>query len=599
MAGDEVVRWLRAFSRARDEFLSSSVTRLPPPAGLIRPTVHASWRRSRLQGLDPDEVEPHHLDDVDSDHYLARAVAPVVNRREVALEHGAYALVLTDRDGRLLHRWVKAPRLAEAMDALGVAPGTTMDESVVGTTALVTMLTGSPEMIRGPEHYSDRLRDFTCASAPIVHPINRRLLGSISLVCRLRDTAPVMLPWVTEIVAAVEEGLRLRSARREQQLFDAYTRHNRDARHPVVALDSSTIITNAAAARLLSGVDQSMLWEHARRTLVGPSGPSTLTLPNGHVVSVDCRAVSDDEDDAGAVLLITRRAVPSTVDDTCAITGTERGLPRLTGRSQHWQALCQQVIALRGVRSSVLVTGEPGTGRLSVAQALQGWQDVRVLDAADAASRGRRGWCRALEAELDGVDASLVIRHVDLLDPALAQATLATLRRVPPARLLATADRSIHGTSRPNALLDSFAAVVEVPPLRDRLDDLHDLVAAFTDRAGGRGRVEWTPEAIQTLSRVDWPGNLNSVDALVRRLVADTAGGRRRITVEHLPPEYLARGARRPLATLEQTEATAILNALRAAGGNKNQAALALGIARSTLYRKVRALGLDLTTTVY
>jgi transcriptional regulator of acetoin/glycerol metabolism len=562
--------------------------------------VHASWRRSRLQGLDPDEVEPHHLDDVDSDHYLARAVAPVVSRREVALEHGAYALVLTDREGRLLHRWVKAPRLAEAMDALGVAPGATMDESIVGTTALVTMLTGTPEMIRGPEHYSDRLRHFTCASAPIVHPINRRLLGSISLVCRLRDTAPVMLPWVTEIVSAVEEGLRLRSARREQQLFDAYTRHNRDARHPVVALDSTTIITNAAAARLLGGIDQSLLWEHARRSLGGDSaGPGSLTLPDGQVVTVDCRAVSHDEDDAGAVLLLKKRGGRATVDDTYAITGVERGLPQLIGRSQSWQALCRRVLELRDARSPVLVTGEPGTGRLSVARAMQGWQEVRVLDAADAASRGRKKWCRALETELDGDDVALIIRHIDHLDPTLAQATSATLGRVQPARLLATADKSIDGASRHNAVLDFFAAVVEVPPLRDRLDDLHDLVAAFTDRAGGGGRVEWTPEAVQTLSRMDWPGNLKSLDALVRRLVDEPSGGRRRITVEHLPPEYLARGARRPLANLEQTEAAAILNALRAAGGNKNQAALSLGIARSTLYRKVRALGLDLTATVY
>ena len=53
------------------------------------------------------------------------------------------------------------------------------------------------------------------------------------------------------------------------------------------------------------------------------------------------------------------------------------------------------------------------------------------------------------------------------------------------------------------------------------------------------------------------------------------------------------------IARLEQTEALAIMNALRAAGGNKNKAALSLGIARSTLYRKVRALGLDLSATVY
>jgi hypothetical protein len=78
-------------------------------------------------------------------------------------------------------------------------------------------------------------------------------------------------------------------------------------------------------------------------------------------------------------------------------------------------------------------------------------------------------------------------------------------------------------------------------------------------------------------------------DGIHSALVAGRRAGRR-IGVEHLPPEYLARGARRQLASLEQTEALAIMNALRAAGGNKNKAALGLGIARSTLYRKVRAL---------
>jgi transcriptional regulator of acetoin/glycerol metabolism len=141
--------------------------------------------------------------------------------------------------------------------------------------------------------------------------------------------------------------------------------------------------------------------------------------------------------------------------------------------------------------------------------------------------------------------------------------------------------------------------VLEVPPLRDRIDDLAALPATFTDRASDDGvEVEWTPGAIQTLSRVDWPGNLSSLDALVRRLVADRSTGRP-IGVDDLPPEYLARGARRQLASLEQTEAHAIMAALRAAGGNKNQAAISLGIARSTLYRKVHALGLDLSSTVY
>jgi transcriptional regulator of acetoin/glycerol metabolism len=105
------------------------------------------------------------------------------------------------------------------------------------------------------------------------------------------------------------------------------------------------------------------------------------------------------------------------------------------------------------------------------------------------------------------------------------------------------------------------------------------------------------PEAVQALSRVEWAANLASLDAVVRLLVAGRTVGY--IGAADLPPDLVVRSSRRPLARLEQAEAQTILQALRDAGGNKHQAAESLGIARSTIYRKVRALGLDLTTAAF
>jgi transcriptional regulator of acetoin/glycerol metabolism len=106
------------------------------------------------------------------------------------------------------------------------------------------------------------------------------------------------------------------------------------------------------------------------------------------------------------------------------------------------------------------------------------------------------------------------------------------------------------------------------------------------------------PDAVQALSRLDWPGNVAALEALVRRLVAHRRGGGY-VGAGDLPADVVAGTARRRLAALEQAEAKAILEAMRAAGGNKQRAAESLGIARSTLYRKVRALGLDLSATAF
>lgn len=65
------------------------------------------------------------------------------------------------------------------------------------------------------------------------------------------------------------------------------------------------------------------------------------------------------------------------------------------------------------------------------------------------------------------------------------------------------------------------------------------------------------------------------------------------IGLEHLPAEYRTITSGRELTSLEQTERETVIRVLNEAGGNKSIAAEQLGIARSTLYRKLRALGLE------
>jgi transcriptional regulator of acetoin/glycerol metabolism len=133
--------------------------------------------------------------------------------------------------------------------------------------------------------------------------------------------------------------------------------------------------------------------------------------------------------------------------------------------------------------------------------------------------------------------------------------------------------------------------------LRERADDIPDLVSSFcTLLPEGGSHRRFGPEAIQSLMRYDWPGNVRQLKSVVRGLLERTGGD---VTVSDLPEEIRKHSARRRLTRIEQLELDAIVNALRDAGGNKKLAAERLGVSRSTFYRKLRTYGIDLDSAIF
>jgi transcriptional regulator of acetoin/glycerol metabolism len=88
-----------------------------------------------------------------------------------------------------------------------------------------------------------------------------------------------------------------------------------------------------------------------------------------------------------------------------------------------------------------------------------------------------------------------------------------------------------------------------------------------------------------------WPGNVDQLAAVLRRIVAKRRSGV--IELRDLPPECWATG-KRVLTPLESLECDAIVQALLDAGGNKGEAARRLAMSRATIYRKVRDYGIVL-----
>jgi two-component system nitrogen regulation response regulator NtrX len=145
-----------------------------------------------------------------------------------------------------------------------------------------------------------------------------------------------------------------------------------------------------------------------------------------------------------------------------------------------------------------------------------------------------------------------------------------------------------------------------VPPLRDRKEDIPLLVKEFLQEFGtqyGRPHVEMHPDALESLRQYNWPGNVRELRNLVERVLILNPKSQR-IERKHLPA-LVARDTARSassrgedfstlLEAREAYERDFILKKLDECHGNVSRTAEALGLERSHLYRKMRALGISI-----
>ncbi|MFA7172081.1 MAG: sigma 54-interacting transcriptional regulator [Kiritimatiellia bacterium] len=143
---------------------------------------------------------------------------------------------------------------------------------------------------------------------------------------------------------------------------------------------------------------------------------------------------------------------------------------------------------------------------------------------------------------------------------------------------------------------------IDLPPLRSRQEDIPLLVEQFIDhfnRLQGKTVAGITPEALSLLMAHSWPGNVRELENIIERAFILCGSGR--IDLIHLPETLTSLGISRVGSSAkglrearEALDARAIREALQRTGGNRLAAAKELGIHKTTLFRKIRALGIDL-----
>ncbi len=560
---------LAPLRQARERFLSGR----PLPDG-VPDDVVAAWRRARFFGVRHDLDGPAEERVRPPRSPLLDAARPVLERIAPALAGGQWALTLTDERLRVL--W-------SAGGAPGDEPWRDLSEQHVGhNSAALALRTRRRAEVHGPEHFLDAWQDVSAVSVPLLSPRTGQVLGTVTVASGLcAGCRPHPGAALAEAAAlAVEAELRTRARTARRALLDAYERAARGSERAVVALDGTNRLISEAAVRLASPQVLEALERGA------PEWGRATTEPYGIALSEDagCTAqitpVRHEGRTLGIVAVLEARPVEPVRSSPRAPSAPAGSA--LAGSSLPWRHAVARARELARTPGPLLVTGERGTGKTALALELLDGTGPLIVDAAESPAP-------ALKHDELADGRPLLLRHAERLAQPDVAALNALLDERPDALLAATYTPGTTPGPCLQRLLDTLAArSVTLPALRERPEDIRDLLPALAPRpAPGSPPLTWTLEALRALEQHPWPGNVTELAHLVRALATSRrASGPVRRT--ELPDPVREGPATRHLSPMERAERAAILEALRRHGGNKARAAAALGIARATLYRKLR-----------
>ncbi|HEY5855423.1 MAG TPA: helix-turn-helix domain-containing protein [Aldersonia sp.] len=543
--------------------------------GVVPDLILRSWRRSIGNSVESTSLAQRYQDVVDTETLLYRAAAPVLDRWQQQLTDTGTMLFLSDRAGSIVARRTSDTSVRRRLDRAHAAEGFDFSEDAIGTNGLGTsMIERRAVYIQGSQHYNDALADIACAAAPVCTPAGT-VIGSVSLGGAIEVANPLMLSLTREIGQQIEERLRAASRPEDLALAMSFMRYT-NSRRPTVVMDHESLLANTPGLPYVSVTSHVLLWE-LLNDHDWSRAETTRILLDGNNIEVSARRVLDGRR-AHFVLHFAELAEHATVtvDPVPVLADTmvkDAPKPKDSGIQ--------------------LVEGPRGSGRASMARDLHAERTFEVVTVSSASATS---WVSVGDLLAGGTD--VLLRRVEEVPErdaehvwALVQAHRAAVASgAQTSLLLLTADRD-RAVEKVRAVLDEIELPARTAPLAETRERIPVLVRTILDRVDPDGRHTLSPAALQALVQYSWPGNITELVDTITVLVAEVSTSV--IEARHLPKHLRQAPPRRQLSLIEAAEREAIIKALDASGGNKSEAAALLGIGRTTLYRRLRQLGLD------
>lgn len=592
------------------------------------------WQRCSALGVDVAMTKGRRLSDHEfrlrreAEQLLLETSVPIVQDVSRFLVDVPGIMILTERTGTVLHITGDAAVRERAASLTGIVEGSHWDELTAGTNGMGTALSkGQPVHVYATEHFCEGWHSWSCAAAPIFDSDGQTVLGIIDFTTVESDFRDQALGLTVSVAKSIQARMALHRELERRRLLAAFSEAARRYPH-----DDMIVVDHAQRPVIHTPNERC-------RQIVERWGPGGCPGGFGVQAKIEVTAPGQAAPIGTLVLLakpsgyqkIFRQEDRPPPPRTTAVDAVARFGDFLSCDADT-RRMFDELERIARSDVNLLIIGETGTGKELLARQVHACSPRRnepylavncgaisehlmestffgyVKGAFSGADpRGRAGYFESAQG------GTLFLDEVGELPPAMQAALLRVLEdgsfqrvgscetRRAACRIIAATHRNLEqliaeGRFRQDLYYRLKVVQRSIKPLRERPCDIPLLARQFAESLRRKHQLDEltiTPEAYEALSRYGWPGNAREVRNTMEAAVLCSDGV---ITVDCLPPEVLrpsspeappaeGPGPAEGMASVREYERQIIVGMLRKFR-KVNQVAQALGMARSTLYRK-------------
>jgi transcriptional regulator of acetoin/glycerol metabolism len=630
------------------------------PKNSIRKIISDSWARCLEDGVDPSSSKTRlSVNDrtyqalLKDNAQLVEAAKPVMEHARDLLAGSGSMMILADRNGICLHVEGDRKTVEDGHD-IRLAVRANWSERAAGTNAIGTVLSvGMPIQINTSEHFCEGIKSWTCTAMVIRDPGTQEIIGALDLSGLTSDFNYHTQALVVEAASRIESRLvGIKLEEKNRLLNAAVSIFSSPTNDALMLLDNYGYLVkaneNVASNLAMRGVD---LKNNGKNFIHDINNSESKMLEAEWLRNEWIEPVMEGQDQLGSMLIIpSPHAVyvgssKTTISNSSPLSD-EGYFEDIVGSSDALKKTIDKAQRLAGLPVPILIQGETGVGKEMFAKAIHAAgvnskgplitlncgglsRDLITSELfgyvegafTGAVRGGKKGKIEAADGGtlfLDEIGELPLDIQANFLR-VLQEGEICRLgdhqQRKVNFRVLVATNRDLNldvkeGLFRMDLFYRISVITLSIPSLRERENDVEMLIHFFAEEIAKRDGTEqkqFAPAYIKALKSYEWPGNIrelrNIVECSVLMCQTDT------VILEDLPGEFQmqSKGSNGQVSlkdaisndsnlTLEDAERLIMISAIKSNNGNLTKAASHLGMAKSTLYLKLKKHGLDRNT---